>query len=290
MTTTELTRHEIDVKDVEYLKHGNKPLLMRVYQPRGKGPFPIVVDLHGGAWCKKDRTSDVATGEALAKAGIVMAALDFRMPPDAGYPASLADTNYAIRWLKSRAAEFGSRPDMVGILGVSSGGQQAMLAAMRPNDKRYAAIPLAGNAAFDATVRCVVLCWPVIDPLGRYHYAKKIKEGGQSKQADEWISCHDQYWGTEAAMAEGSPTMALERGESSPVPPVIYLQGTADPAHPRPNLDRFVAAYRKAGGRVDLHFFEGMSQAFISEHPTAPASIDALEKIVDFVHREVPAK
>src|SRR5262249_28954466 len=178
MTTTELTRYEIDVKDIEYLKHGNKPLLMRVFQPRGKGPFPVIVDLHGGAWCKKDRTSDVATGEALAKAGIAMAALDFRMPPDAGYPASLADTNYAIRWIKSRAAEFGTRPDMVGILGVSSGGHQAMLAAMRPTDKRYAALPLPGNAAFDATVRCVVLCWPVIDPLGRDQSARKIKGSG----------------------------------------------------------------------------------------------------------------
>jgi acetyl esterase/lipase len=80
--------------------------------------------------------------------------------------------------------------------------------------------------------------------------------------------------------------MALERGEKTPLPPVIYLQGTADPAHPRPNLDRFVAAYRKAGGRVDLHFFEGMSQAFITDRPTHPQSLAAIEKIIEFVHRE----
>jgi acetyl esterase/lipase len=287
MNTAVLTRYEIDVEDVEYLRHGNKPLLARLYKPRGKGPFPVIIDLHGGAWCKKDRTSDVATGEALARNGVVMAALDFRMPPEAAYPASLQDVNYAIRWVKSRAAELSSRPDMVGILGVSSGGHQAMLAAMRPNDPRYVALSLPGNAAGDASVRCVILCWPVIDPLGRYQYAKKLKEGGNAKQADEWISCHDQYWQGEAAMAEGNPTMALERGEKVPLPPVLYLQGTADPAHPRPNLERFIAAYRKAGGRVDLHMFEGMSQAFISEQPTAPASLDALDKIVEFVHREI---
>ena len=51
--------------------------------------------------------------------------------------------------------------------------------------------------------------------------------------------------------------------------------------------ERFVAAYRKAGGRVDLHLFEGMSQAFISEQPTAPASLEAIDKIIDFVHREL---
>ena len=288
MTTTELTRHEIDVKDIEYIRHGNKPLLARVYRPREAGSFPLIIDLHGGAWCKKDRTSDVATDEALARSGVVVASLDFRMPPEAGYPASLADINYAIRWFKARAAEFGVRADRVGILGVSSGGHQAMLAAMRPNDPRYAALPLPGAAAADATVRCVVLCWPVIDPLGRYHHAKKVLQTAASKQAEEWISCHDQYWADgEAAMAEGNPTLALERGEQVPLPPVLYLQGTADPAHPRPNLDRFVASYRKAGGRVELHLFEGMSQAFISEHPGAPASLDAIDKIIEFVHREM---
>ena len=292
MTTT-ATRYEIDVEDVEYLRHGDQPLLARIYKPRGTGPFPVIVDLHGGAWTKNDRTSDAATCETLARNGIVAVALDFRMPPQAGYPASLADANYAIRWCKGRAKELSSRADMIGVLGVSSGGHQAALLALRPHDPRYAAIPgkPGVGASFDATVRCVVLCWPVIDPLGRYHHARKVIEGGGAhvKQARDWMASHDEYWGTEAAMSEGSPTMALERGEKGPMPPVLYLQGTADPAHPRPNLERYVAAYRKAGGRVELHWFEGMSQAFITDAPTHPHSIDALDKIVEFVQREIPA-
>jgi acetyl esterase/lipase len=288
MTTATLTRYEIEVEDIEYLRHGAKPLLARVYKPRGTGPFPLVIDLHGGAWTKKDRLSDVATCEGLAKAGIVAVALEFRMPPaDPPYPAMLQDVNYAVRWCKARAAELKTRPDKIGILGVSSGGQTAMLAAMRPNDPRYAALPLPGGAAFDASVRCAVMCWPVIDPLGRYEYAKQKKAAGDAKQADEWIKSHDLYWkGGEAEMDEGSPTRALERGEQVSMPPVIYLQGTADPAHPKPNLERFQAAYRKAGGRVEMHWFEGMSQAFMSEHPTSAATLDAIEKIAEFVHRE----
>ena len=291
MTTAALTRYEIDVEDIEYIRHGDKPLLARVYKPRGKGPFPLIIDLHGGAWCNKDRTSDAGTDEPLAKSGVVVVALDFRMPPDAGYPASLADVNYAIRWCKARAAELGSRPDMVGILGVSSGGHQAMLTAMRPRDSRYAVLPLSAPAAVDATVRCVVLCWPVIDPLGRYQYARKHKEGGDpkmAKKAENWMSCHDQYWaGGEAAMAEGNPTLALERGETVLMPPVLYLQGTADLAHPKPNREQFIASYRKAGGRVELHLFEGVGEAFITEHPDLAVSRDAIEKIIEFVHREI---
>ena len=43
------TTYDIDVADVEYLRHGDKPLLATVFKPRGSGPFPIMVELHGGA-------------------------------------------------------------------------------------------------------------------------------------------------------------------------------------------------------------------------------------------------
>ena len=288
MDTATLTRHEIDIEDVEYLRHGDKPLLARIYKPRGQGPFPLIVDVHGGAWCNKDRTSDAGTDEPLAKSGVVVVSLDFRMPPEAGYPASLADINTAIRWCKSRARALYTRPDTVGILGVSSGGHQAMLAAMRPHDPRYAALPLSAGTSLDATVRAVVLCWPVIDPLGRYHYARQNQSGPLKKQADNWIQLHDRYWPDEAAMAEGNPTLALERGEKVPLPPVLYVQGAADVAHPAPHRDRFITSYRKAGGRVELHLFDGVGEAFITNDPTSPAALSAIDKIIEFVHRELP--
>lgn len=283
MNTAVLASYDIDVQDVEYLRHGDKALLARVYKPRGEGPFPLVIDLHGGAWCKKDRTSDAGTDEPLAKSGVTVVALDFRMPPDGKYPASLQDINYAIRWAKSRAKELSIDPKRVAVLGVSSGGHQAMLAAMRPRDARYASLPLAG----DANVQAVILCWPVIDPLGRYEYAKVNREGNLAKQATEWMACHEKYWADEAEMAEGNPTRVLERGEKTPLPPVLYLQGTADVAHPVPNRDRFIQLYRQAGGKVELHLFDDVGEAFITSDPTSRQARDAMEKIIEFVHREL---
>ena len=289
MSATVLTEYEITIEDIEYLRHGAKPLLARVHKPRGTGPFPMIVDLHGGAWCRGDRTEDKGINEPLAKSGVVVVALDFRMPPDASYPGSVADIHYALRWLKARASDFASRPTMVGSMGISSGGHQAALLAMRPNDSRYAALPLPGPAKADATVRCAVLCWPVIHPLGRYQYAKNLKSSGKPYPdlVDRVLPDHDSYWKTEEAMAEGSPVLALERGEKVQTPPMIYLQGTADLAHPRADLDRFVAAYRKAGGRVQLELFEGVGEAFTKKDPNSNQSKAAIEKIIDFVHTEI---
>ena len=97
---------EVDVRDVEYQQQAGKAWLARIYQPKGTGPFPTIVDVHGGAWHNGDRTNNAGIDRALAAKGIVVAALDFRQPPEAGYPASICDVNLAVRWLKAHAAEF----------------------------------------------------------------------------------------------------------------------------------------------------------------------------------------
>lgn len=71
--------------------------------------------------------------------------IELRVPPQASYPASFADLNYAIRWFKHHAARFNSRAELVGTMGTYSGSHMAVLAAMHPNDPRYTVIPLGGR-------------------------------------------------------------------------------------------------------------------------------------------------
>src|SRR5438046_4133407 len=104
---------------------------------------------------------------------------------------------------------------------------------------------------------------------------------------DQVIPLHDKYWQTEEAMAEGNPVLALERGERVELPPVLYIQGTNDKAHPRVDLDRFVAQYRKAGGQVQVELFEGEAEGCAIRNPASLASARAVEKIIEFVHEQV---
>lgn len=89
---------EVDVRDVEYQRQAGRPWLARIYQPKGTGPFPTIIDVHGGAWHNGDRTNNTGIDQALAANGMVVAAIDFRQPPEAGYPASICDVNLAVRW------------------------------------------------------------------------------------------------------------------------------------------------------------------------------------------------
>ena len=255
-----------DTKDIEYLRHGDKPLLARVFTPRGEGPFPALVECHGGAWCLSDRKTEHLRHEFMASHGIVSIALDFRSGTETKYPASVQDINYAVRWAKLHAGDLKTRPDLVGLSGQSSGGHLAMLVAMRPHDPRYAAIALpAGSPRLDASVPCVVMSWPVINPLSRYRHAKRALAGAN---APEWpkniIPRHDAYWPSEAEMAEGNPMLALERGEKVQLPPAIWFQGRGDLVHDYKDADsefpgnepqRFVANYPQGRrrNRIAIH-------------------------------------
>jgi acetyl esterase/lipase len=283
------TAYDIDVADVEYLRHGDKPLLARLFKPRGSGPFPIMVELHGGAWVRGDRLNGNAANEALARNGVIVAALDFRVPPAASYPASLADIHYGIRWCKTQAPAWNGRPDRIGAMGTSSGAHQAVLLGMRPRDARYAALSLPGGATtVDGTLGCVIMVSPVIDPLGRYQYAKGLRQDctPPAGLADRVVPMHDQYWRTEEAMAEAAPARILARGERTATPPVLCLARTYEEAHPRPDLDEFVRQYRKAGGQIEVTIFEGEGEGLLRNLSTSVAR-QALEQMTTFILRHL---
>src|SRR5438270_121751 len=178
-----------------------------------------------------------------------------------------SSTRCAVRGAKLNARELKTRPDLIGLSGQSSGGHLAMLVAMRPHDPRYAAIALpAGSPAHDASVRCVIMSWPVINPLSRYRHAKRALGGANPP---EWpksiIGRQDSYWRSEAAMEEGNPLLALERGEKVQTPPAVWFQGREDMLHDYKDADssfdgnepqRFVANYRKAGGTIALEYID----------------------------------
>jgi acetyl esterase/lipase len=297
MTTAvlEAKTAEFDVDEVEYLRHGDKPLLARIYKPRGAGPFPAMVECHGGAWCLSDRMTEKLRHQFMASHGIVSIALDFRSGNEDPYPASVQDINYAVRWAKLHARELKTRPDLIGLTGQSSGGHLAMLVAMRPHDPRYAAIPLpAGSPAHDATVRCVNMVWPVINPLSRYRHAKRALDGANPPAwPKSIIGRQDSYWQSEANMAEGNPTMALERGEKVLTPPAVWFQGRNDTLHDYKDVEssfegnepqRFCANYRKAGGSIALEYID-MDRGAGS--PDLSNTGDMFDRMVAFVQKNV---
>lgn len=287
MTISRQTTYEVEIQDVEYLRHGDKPFLAKLFKPQGDGPFPVMIELHGGAWVNGTRENGNVGNEAIARNGIIVAALDFRVPPEASYPASLADIHYGIRWAKAHAAEWNGNGAKIGAMGTSSGAHQAMLLGMRPSDARYSALCLTNGASdVDGSLGCVIMVSPVIDPLGRYHYAQGIREDVKPPESvgERTVRMHDMYWVTEEAMAEAAPARILDRGEKTDLPPTLCLAREYEAAHPRPDLDEFISQYRKAGGQIDVTIFEGEGEGVLRDMSTDVAQ-RALEQMTSFINR-----
>jgi acetyl esterase len=277
---------EVDTEELAYNSHDGVPLRARLYRPRGRGPFPAMVDVHGGAWIMGSFVNNDPINRPIAAGGVVVMAVDYRMPPVGTYPCSVADVNYAVRWLKLNSQRCATRPELVGAMGSSAGGHLAVLAALKPDDARYAQLSLAGGEAFDARVGCVVTMWPVICPLTRFRENVERRQHGDQLHADRVGSGLDQmkYWLSEEAMADGSPMLALERGDEVATPEMLYVQASGDRLHPRHCMDRFCVAYRKAGGRVEAVLVEGEPYDLVRSAPESSEAKRAVRRIIDFIH------
>jgi dipeptidyl aminopeptidase/acylaminoacyl peptidase len=87
-------------------------------------------------------------------------------------------------------------------------------------------------------------------------------------------------------MADANPQHILERGEAGTLPPALVLQGTNDDNVTPDMADRFAAAYRKAGGTLELVRFPGAPHAFTAREPGSANARKALGLIAGFVGRQ----
>jgi acetyl esterase len=249
-------QHAIRTWDVEYRRDPARTLMARIYQPQGGGPFPVLLDVHGGAWNDQDRTANAPVDERLAASGLLVVAIDVRLAREAPYPSSVTDAHYAIRWLKARARDWNGDPETLGALGSSSGGHVIELCAMRPHDPHYAVFPLPEAPDLDATLTYVIARSPISDPVARYEQARKM-------QRTTLIANSELYFRPWDTIMEGNPQRLLERGEAVALPPMFVLQGELDDNVLPAVQERFVATYRAAGGEIDYEVFPGAEHRWI---------------------------
>ena len=272
-------KFDLKVTEVEYRKtKAGRSLMARIYQPVGAESFPTVLDLHGGAWNAKDRKAEEPMDRAIAQSGVLVVAIDLTLAPEAPYPACIQDANYAVRWLKTKAASWNGDSSKIGIYASSSGGHVAELLAMRPKDPRYNSIPLTGAEKVDASIAYVAMRSPISNTVARYENAEKLKR-------DAMVKNNTTFFVPWAAIHESNPQEILERHEPITKVPFLIMQGALDDNMLPAAQEKFAQTYKAAGGDVQFQLFENCEHEWVAKE--GPQTDRAREMVKVFIAHNV---
>jgi acetyl esterase/lipase len=107
------------------------PLSLDIHRPAEAGVHPVVIQIYGGAWQRGAPGDDAAFSAALASAGYVVFAIDYRHAPQWRFPSELDDVDRALAWIRRNASNYGGDSTAMAVIGRSSGAELALLAAFR---------------------------------------------------------------------------------------------------------------------------------------------------------------
>jgi acetyl esterase/lipase len=264
-------------KDIAYASLSTAQTL-DLYLPQGNGPFPLIVNIHGGGFMMGDK-SDPVGGDQLLANGYAVASLNYRLSGEATFPAQIQDVKAAVRWLRAHAQEYHLDPQKFGAWGWSAGGN---LAAMLGTSCEVAALEGAelGNADQSSCVQAVVDWFGPIDFL-------------QMDQQFSGTSCAQDHNNADSpeskligAPIQDKPEVAKAANPityvSPKAPPFFIQHGTADCNVPPQQGKLLSDALTPAIGadHVSLNFIQGAG------HGTAQFFEAAnIQMVVDFLNK-----
>lgn len=217
--------------------------ILTPYNQQPAKPYPAIVFVQGSAWQHPDICYQLPQLSEYARRGYVVMTVTHRNAMEGHpFPAFLEDVKTAVRYLRKSAETYHIDPERIAIFGTSSGGNTAMLVAMTANDPRY---KTAEYADVSDAVCCCAECFGPTDlkALFKLHQGAPIGDALRGEQ-DAQAVLHDM-----------SPYHIAEAGKA--YPPVLLVQGDADPTVPWDQSERMYKKYLEVGTDAQLVCIDG---------------------------------
>jgi acetyl esterase/lipase len=248
----EFTSDVVCRRNLSYVTHGRPSQTLDLYVPRKAREIPLIVWIHGGAFLfgSKEGFPVEPVPLHLLLDGYAVASINYRLSPEALFPAQLEDCKAAIRWLRAQAEEFGLDPNRIGVWGASAGGH---LAALLGTAGAIRDFEVGENLNYSSRVQAVCDFFGPTDflqmdahrlPDGQIHNGSESPEskliGGPIQDNPEKVR-------------RANPITYL--GKSAP--PFLIVHGTLDRLVPFNQSQLLAAALETGGASVQFHPVEG---------------------------------
>lgn len=236
-------------KGIEYSNPDNQHLQLNIAKPKGDGPFPCVLCIHGGGFRAGSRDGYNAQIIRLAAQGYVAVTVSYRLAPKYPFPAAIHDTKAAVRFLRANAKKYGIDPDRIGVTGGSAGGTLAQMLGVTAGVKEFEGD--GGNAEHSSAVKCVVNVYGANDFTKSYGKSVDAAQvlpmylgGDLEKARPAHIRSSPLYWVTPTAV------------------PTLCIHGTEDKYVHVEQAEMLVEKLKATGVEVALLKLEGAGHGF----------------------------
>jgi acetyl esterase len=234
---------------------------VRIYTPNGQGPFPLLLWFHGGGWVLGSvKTHDATCRRLAGQAGCCVVSVDYRLAPEAKFPAAVEDCYAATRWAAKNAALLHADPRKIAVGGESAGGNLAASVALLARDQG------------DPSLVQQVLVYPVIE---RNFGTPSYRDNGQgywlTRETMEW------FWGLylrdEADATDPRAAPILARSLAG-LPPALVITAEFDPL--RDEGEAYAQRLADAGVPTARTRYNGLIHGFFGR----PTEIDKAKEAV----------
>jgi len=256
------------IQGMEWARPQGFPLKADLWLPKGAGPFPAIVFLHGGGFTDRSRAQLRRQAAHMAALGMAGFAIEYRVTREAPFPAAVYDAKAAVRWLRANAAKYRLDPDHIFAVGSSAGGHLAAMLALTAGDPTFEGDGCCRE--FSSRVTAAAAFNPVLDLVALAQKESVTRFlGGKCEERIELCR-------------RASPITHASRQAS----PMLILHGTADEIVPYAHATAMVSKLRETGAVVQLFTAENAAHTFWSTPKWYQPTEEALE---DFLLRFFPA-
>jgi pectinesterase len=263
-------------ENVVYVEHGNRQLHLDIFYPANKvaGPYPGVILIHGGGWRSGDRSHQVPMAQQLAARGYVAAAVEYRLSPEAGYPAAIHDIKAAIRWLRENADKYHIDSGKIAVSGCSAGGQIASLIGVTNGLVKFEGLEAPD---FSSDVQAIVNIDGLLDFTSVE--ARSFEDvPDKPSSAGNWFG--GRYREKPDLWKEASPIYYA----SEKTPPIIFINSSIPRFHV--GRDEMIEKLEKIGVYYEVHTLPDTPHPFWLFHPWFETTVELVDNFLKQVFKK----
>ena len=252
-------------KNITYETIGKRKLVVDVFYPTGlkTQSYPGVLLIHGGGWISGERNMTYAMAEQLALKGFISVCVEYRLGPEALYPAGVYDLKTAVRWMRAKAPKYHIDTNKIAAYGCSAGAELASFLGTTGNLKQFNKIGKYLNHS--SAVEAVVNVDGLLD-FTNVNSTKYDENPQKPSAAHRWFG--SSYKNRPDIWTEASPLTYVNRKS----PPIIFIN-SAQP-HYHAGRDDMIKLLKKYHIYYEQYTLKGTHHTFWLFHPWFDTTLD----------------